>query len=225
MLPVKICGVTRMEDAALAAQLGATWVGFIFWPGSPRFVEPDAAGAILCKLPPHVTGVGVFVDQSVDEINSIADQVGLGAVQLHGDESVADCDRCRRRVIKGVGLSQERGSTYWKNVPSHATILVDAFDPIRRGGTGRVVDWAIAASIAGERPTILSGGLRAENVGEAVQHVSPYGLDVSSGIESEPGIKDHKLMRMFFQAVRATTMSEMREAATVEGRNDNDRGQ
>ena len=83
MLPVKICGVTRMEDAALAAELGANWVGFIFWPGSPRFVEPGAAGAILCKLPPHVSGVGVFVDQSVDEINSIADQLYLGEVRLH----------------------------------------------------------------------------------------------------------------------------------------------
>lgn len=199
--PVKICGITRFEDAALAARLGAAWVGFVFWPGSPRFVEPDAAADILAALPPHVTGVGVFVDQEIEQVNTIAERVGLGAVQLHGDEPAAACARCTRRVIKAVGLpvggSPETVDAVW----SGATVLLDAFDPVLKGGTGRQVEWTVAARIARRRRTILSGGLRAENVGDAVRHVAPYALDVSSGVESRPGLKDPDRLRAFFEAV------------------------
>ena len=203
MTPVKICGITRSEDAVLAAKLGAACVGFVFWPQSPRFVEPAVAADILAVLPPHVVGVGVFVNQPIDEVNTIADRVGLGVVQLHGDEPVAACARCRRRVIKAVQLSAESTPEAVDTVWAGATVLLDAFDPVRRGGTGCAVDWTLAARIARRRRTILSGGLRAENVGEAVRRVVPYGLDVSSGVESRPGVKAPERMRAFFEAVTA----------------------
>jgi phosphoribosylanthranilate isomerase len=202
-VPVKICGITRPQDADLAARLGAAWVGFIFWPRSPRFVEPETAAAILAGLPPHVTGVGVFVDQPVDEVNAIADEVGLGAVQLHGQESTAVCRQCRRRVIKAVRLSGGGGADDPDSVWSRATLLADAFDPVRMGGTGQQVDWSRAARIARRRPLVLSGGLRAENVANAVREVAPYALDVSSGVESRPGVKDPDRLRAFFAALAA----------------------
>ena len=202
-VPVKICGVTRPEDADLAARLGAAWVGFIFWPRSPRFVAPAAAAAILGGLPPHVGGVGVFVDQPVDEVNAVADEVGLAAVQLHGRESTATCRACRRRVIKAVRLPGDGAGDDPDAVWSGATILVDAFDPVRMGGTGRRVDWTRAARLARRRRLMLSGGLRAGNVADAVRRVAPYGLDVSSGVESEPGVKDPGRLRAFFAALAA----------------------
>ena len=189
----------------LAARLGAACVGFIFWPESPRFVEPRVAAGILAALPPHVAGVGVFVNQPIAEVNAIADRVGLGAVQLHGDEGVAACAHCTRRVIKAVRLSADSTPDAVDAVWSGATVLLDAFDPVRMGGTGRQVDWTLAAVIARRRRTILSGGLRAETVGEAVRQVAPYGLDVSSGVESLPGIKAPERMEAFFEAVIAAT--------------------
>ena len=212
--PVKICGITRPEDADLAARLGAAWVGFVFWPRSPRFVEPETAAAILAGLPPHVSGVGVFVDQAVDEVNAVADRVGLGAVQLHGRETTEACRRCRRRVIKAVRLSGGGAGDDPDAVWSGATVLVDAFDPVRMGGTGRQVDWTRAARIARRRPLVLSGGLRAENVAEAVRQVGPYGVDVSSGVESRPGVKDPDRMRAFFAALAAADSTA--QAARVE---------
>ncbi len=160
MTPVKICGITRFEDAMLAARLGAACVGFVFWPQSPRFVEPAVAAHILAALPPHVAGVGVFVNQPIEEVNAIADRVGLGAVQLHGDEPAAACARCTRRVIKAVRLSTGSTPDVVDAVWSGATVLLDALDPVRMGGTGRHVDWTLAARIARRRRTILSGGLR-----------------------------------------------------------------
>ena len=215
MTPIKICGITRFEDAVLAARLGVACVGFVFWPQSPRFVEPAAAADILAGLPPHVAGVGVFVNQAIEEVNAVADRVGLGAVQLHGDEPAALCARCRRRVIKAVRLSAVSTPDAVDEVWSEATVLLDAFDPVRRGGTGHQVDWTLASRIARRRRTILSGGLRADNVGDAIRQVAPYGLDVSSGVESRPGIKAPDRMRAFFDAVTAATDAVL--AATTTG--------
>lgn len=189
----------------LAARLGAACVGFVFWPQSPRFVEPAVATHILAALPPHVVGVGVFVNQPVEEVNTIADRVGLGAVQLHGDETAIVCEHCTRRVIKAVRLSADSTPDAAEAVWAGATVLLDTFDPIRMGGTGRQVDWTLAARIARRRRTILSGGLRAETVSAAVRQVAPYGLDVSSGVESQPGIKAPERMKAFFAAVIAAT--------------------
>lgn len=213
MTRVKICGITRAEDAQLAAELGATWIGFVFWPGSPRCIAPSRAAEILSTLPPDVSGVGVFVDQPAEEIAAIADAVGLGAVQLHGEETVEGYGKCNRRVIKAVGLSGEDAVANIGTVWPEATLLLDAFDPIRKGGTGRTIDWVLAREIATRRRTVLSGGLRAENVAVAMRQVTPYGLDVSSGVESEPGVKDAQQMRAFFQAVDAAAASSYGETS------------
>ena len=201
-LRVKICGITREEDARLAADLGAWAVGFIFWPGSARFVHPQVARDIVRALPPFLTPVGVFVDQVREEIDAIAATVHLGAVQLHGDERPELARSLLHRVIKAVPLDAEghaRGLDEWPDT----LVLLDAHDPVRRGGTGRPIDWDAAARIARQRPIVLAGGLTPANVAHAVEQVRPTAIDVSSGVESAPGIKDHARMRALFASIAA----------------------
>jgi len=200
---VKVCGICRLEDAELAIALGAAAIGFVFWPGSPRSCDPDRAQAIAAHLPAHITLVGVFVDQPVEQVIQIAQHVPLGAVQLHGTESVADFDRVRQPLIKAVPVTEglEPDTVDW--LPEGVTVLLDAHDPIRRGGTGRTIDWKVAASIASRRRTILSGGLNAANVRDAIVEVRPHMIDVSSGVESAPGRKDAGKLEAFFAAIGA----------------------
>jgi phosphoribosylanthranilate isomerase len=198
---VKVCGITRLEDAERAAELGASALGFVFWPASPRFIDPYRAQAIVRVLPPFVTPVGVFVDQPAEFVEEVASLVRLGAVQLHGDESVEYCAQMRNRVIKAVGLKARHAGPV-SAYPSQVLILLDVHDPVRRGGTGRTVDWETARRIAASRRTILSGGLRPENVAAAIDAVRPYGVDVSSGVESSPGVKDRARLEEFLAAVR-----------------------
>jgi phosphoribosylanthranilate isomerase len=200
---VKVCGICRVEDAQLAVMLGASAIGFIFWPSSPRYCHPAEAQAIASTLPAHITAVGVFVDQPVDEVIGIADRVGLGAVQLHGNEAVADFDRVRQPLIKAVPVTNTFAAGDVDGLPAGVTVLLDAHDPVRRGGTGRTIDWGVAAQVAARRRTILSGGLNAENVREAISHVHPHMVDVSSGVESAPGVKDRARLEAFFAAVQA----------------------
>jgi phosphoribosylanthranilate isomerase len=197
---VKICGLTREEDARAAVECGAAAVGFIFWRGSPRFVDPARAGAIVRTLPPFVTPVGVFVNEGPTTMNAIADEVGLGAVQLHGDETTEAAAAVRRPIVKALGGTALGQAGDW---PDRIMLLVDADDRSRRGGTGARADWTGAARLAGTRRILLAGGITAENVAEALQAVRPFGIDVSSGVESAPGIKDHRRMRQLFEAVRA----------------------
>lgn len=200
---VKICGITRPQDADLAAGLGASALGFVFWPGSPRAVSPEAAAAIARGVPQGVKKVGVFVDQSSDEVTRIMDEVGLDIAQLHGHESP---DYCRtvmagaRAVFKSVGLGGN-GSINVDDYDRGVVLLVDAFDPVRFGGTGKTVNWDSAREIAASRQTILAGGLNAANIKLAVRSVRPYGVDVSSGVESAPGVKDPNRLRSFFEAL------------------------
>src|SRR5262245_26053590 len=200
---VKVCGICRLEDAELAVSLGASAVGFIFWPQSPRYCEPERAQAIAAQLPPHITLVGVFVDQPVEHVIEIATQVLLGAVQLHGSESLEDFERVRQPLIKAVPVTNDLDPSAVDWLPEGVTVLLDAHDPIRRGGTGRTIDWKIAASVAARRRTILSGGLNAANVREAIAEVQPHMIDVSSGVESAPGRKDAGKLEAFFAAVGA----------------------
>jgi phosphoribosylanthranilate isomerase len=200
---VKVCGICRAEDAQLAIALGASAIGFIFWPSSPRYCHPVDAQAIASTLPPHITAVGVFVDQSVAEVMEIADRVPLGAVQLHGSEAVVDFDRIRQPLIKAVSVTTTFVPRDIDGLPPGVTVLLDAHDPIRRGGTGRTIDWDVAAEVASRRRTILSGGLNANNVREAIAHVHPHMVDVSSGVESAPGVKDRAKLEAFFAAVAA----------------------
>lgn len=198
---VKVCGITRRDDALLAADLGASAVGFVFWPPSPRYVEPAAAAAIARELPADVAPIGVFVDAPVDDVRRIAAEVGLAAVQLHGDEPPALCDELPYRVLKAVAVAGAATHAAADQVPSRVTVLLDARDPVRKGGTGRTVDWRVAAEVAVRRRIFLAGGLRPENVGEALRTVRPYGIDVSSGVEAEPGRKDAGRLRDFFEEV------------------------
>ena len=202
MTRVKICGVTTVDDARLAAELGASAIGLVFWPGSPRFVEVDQARAIVAALPPLVSAIGVFVDQA-EHAAHVAREVGLGAVQFHGDETPGTYRAFPVRVIKAVTVRDASAREEAAAVPAAATVLLDAHDRVKRGGTGRVVDWSIAAMIARERPVILSGGLHAGNVAEAIRTVNPSAIDVSSGVESSAGRKDAAKLRALFSALRS----------------------
>ena len=194
---VKICGITRLEDAEAAVALGAGAVGFICWPGSPRYVEEERAREIVGHLPASMLTVGVFVNQHVEDVNDVAARIGVSHVQLHGDENLEYASRVAKPVIKATAL--ERGVAHW---PEETLVLLDVHDPVRRGGTGRTIDWQAAAEVALRRRTLLAGGLTPENVGEAIARVRPYGIDVSSGVEVSPGIKDHQRLRALFEAVK-----------------------
>jgi phosphoribosylanthranilate isomerase len=193
---VKICGITRMEDAEAAVALGAGAIGFVFWPQSPRAIDFERARSIVAGLPPFVTAVGVFVNQAPAFVNDVAARVGLGAVQLHGDERIDILEQIERPVVKAVTMGGNEDA--W---PARVRLLIDAYDPDQRGGTGRTVDWSRAAAIAARRPVLLAGGLNALNVAEAIRTVRPFGIDVSSGVESSPGVKDHARLRALFEAV------------------------
>lgn len=202
-MKIKICGIRRTEDALLAAELGAWAVGFVFWPDSPRFIDPYRARRISAALPPWIVPVGVFVDQPEEYIAGVANLVRLGAVQLHGNETAALVERLRHRVIKSVPVGVDFAAASVDTVSPRATVLLDAHDPARRGGTGTTVDWARAAEAARRRPVLLAGGLKPDNVRAAIDAVRPFGIDVSSGVESAPGVKDPDKLRALFAAVDA----------------------
>jgi len=195
---VKICGITRLEDAQAAVRLGANAVGFVFWPKSPRLVSEDVARAIATSLPAPVARVGVFVDAPLADLLRIVKAVGLDVVQLHGGESVDDFRGVPARLIKAVTLDSDADVDRASRLPDHVTALIDATDPVRRGGTGRSANWERAAVVARRRPIMLAGGVTPENVVEAVQSVQPWAVDVSSGVETAPGVKSaEKLARLF----------------------------
>ena len=195
---MKVCGITRAEDAEAAVGCGAGALGFVFWPESPRYIDPDRARDIVTGIPAFVTIVGVFVNQPASYVNDVAAAVGLGAVQLHGDEGPAVAASMVRPVIKALGRVDAPMVDIW---PARVTLLVDAYDPVRRGGTGETADWAAAAAIARRRRVVLAGGLHAGNVRAAVAQVRPFGIDVSSGVEHRPGIKDRVKLAAFFEAL------------------------
>jgi phosphoribosylanthranilate isomerase len=193
---VKICGITRIEDAEAAVAAGAGAIGFVFWPKSPRFIDPYRARVIAAALPPFVTAVGVFVNQPLDHVNGVASVARLGVVQLHGDETPAFAAAVSRPVLKAVTVHDD--IAMW---PPRVRLLLDVHDPVAHGGTGRTIDWSAAAAIAARREVLLAGGLTADNVADAVGRVRPFGIDVSSGVERAPGIKDHQRLRALFEAV------------------------
>jgi phosphoribosylanthranilate isomerase len=152
---------------------------------------------------PSVEAIGVFVNQAPDEVNGIAEEAGLAAIQLHGEEGAEYIKQMKRRVVKAiaVGHGPVPALSQW---PKDVTILLDVHDPVRRGGTGHVIDWVAANHIARDREIILAGGLTPENVADAIKSVQPWGLDVSSGVEASPGIKDHARLRALFEAVHGS---------------------
>lgn len=205
MIRIKICGVTTPDDAVLAVELGASAIGLIFWPRSPRAIDVGRARAIVGALPPSVEAVGVFVNQP--EAARLAEEAGLTIVQLHGEEPPESYRGWPLPVIKAIPVHDRTAIDDAARVPPSARVLLDAHDPDRRGGTGRRIDWAIAAEIASRRPVILSGGLAPDNVIEALDTVRPAGIDVSSGVESAPGRKDAAKLRALFAAIRNSSFA------------------
>ena len=199
---VKICGITRAEDALAAVRLGADAVGFNFWPGSKRYLPPAAARAIATRLPPFVTIVGVFVNQPEAEVLGIAEEAGLQVLQLHGDEPPDLCARLPLPVVKAIHVDAV------KTLSKLLSYEVSAFlldTPSRgHGGTGLPFDWSLAEGVSEVAPVILAGGLDPENVAEAIRTVRPYAVDVASGVESSPGVKDVARMARFIARVRET---------------------
>jgi phosphoribosylanthranilate isomerase len=196
---VKICGITSEEDALLATALGADAVGFVFAPSS-RQIQPVQAHDIVRRLPPDVLTVGVFRDAAPQRVVEICHQVGLGAAQLHGHESVDDVRYVRERVALVI-KAFPAGSPALADVARYAVdaVLVDSATP----GSGQVFDWALAEGAPLGRRVILAGGLTPENVGAAITRVRPWGVDVSSGVEASPGRKDARKVRAFVEAARA----------------------
>jgi phosphoribosylanthranilate isomerase len=197
---IKICGITRVEDAREAARLGATFVGFVLWEGSPRATTLEQVRTIVASLPGDVTPVGVFVNPTVDAINAAAD-AGIRLAQVHGD-AVDDFPEARVPVIRAVHLAADRADGIEPDVDDQL-VLLDAHDPAQHGGTGKTIDWVRAARVAKSRRIILAGGLTPFNVRQAIEQVRPFAVDVASGVESSPGIKDHSLIHAFISAVKS----------------------
>jgi len=197
---IKVCGITRLVDALHAVQQGATALGFVFWSKSPRAIPPAEAREIIAALPPRVMSVGVFVNETPGRLREVLDVTGVKAVQLHGDETLTDFEFIERPVFKSVTLADLAvRSREW---PSETTWLLDAADPVRRGGTGTAIDWDRAAAAARYHKVVLAGGLTPVNVEEAIRTVRPIGVDVSSGVEASPGIKDFAKVTSFLSNAR-----------------------
>ncbi len=199
---VKICGITRLEDARLAAELGAAALGFNFYRPSPRYVEPGVAHGIIAQLPPLVVAVGVFADETDGvHVAKVAREAGVSAVQLHGPKFPEQDGALEGfRIIRAVTVRQGIGAIDLSGLQASA-FLLDAFDPELLGGTGKTFDWSQAREAKRFGPIILAGGLTPENVGRAIREVRPHAVDVASGVESEPGKKDPEKLRAFFAAV------------------------
>jgi phosphoribosylanthranilate isomerase len=206
MTQIKICGITNIDDALCAAESGADAVGFIFHPASPRYMAPQRVKEIVAALPRGITTVGVFVNREAEEIARTVEHCGLDLIQLHGDESPEYCRRfAPERIIKAVfpGTPEDLATLTAYRVRA---FLVDFRDADRCGGTGKRTDWKLAARLAKERPLILAGGLTLENIGEALVAVAPDSVDINSGIEKAPGIKDHDRMRRIIGIVRGANI-------------------
>ena len=200
---IKICGITNLEDALLAADLGADALGFIFYPPSPRSVEPEAAKAIIAQLPPLVTTVGVFVDEDAATVKELAAAAGLDWLQMHGKETPEYCRSLERRVIKAFRIRGENsltGLAAYQGVVQ--ALLLDTYKKGQVGGTGETFNWDLAREARKYGPIILAGGLTPENVAQAIATAQPQAVDVASGVEAAPGKKDPLKLTEFIKAVR-----------------------
>ena len=201
MVRVKICGVTSREDALQAVEAGADALGFVFHEKSPRHLSREQAASIINALPPFIQAVGLFVNAEVEYVNATADFCRLDLVQLHGDEAPDYCEMIRRRVIKAFRVRDITSLDPIKNYRV-AGILLDAFSPKAYGGTGRTFNWEVAMKAEKYGPVILAGGLTPDNVSMAIEKVSPYGVDVSSGVEIAPGRKDPEKVSDFIRKAK-----------------------
>ena len=212
MVQVKICGITRLEDAQVAVEVGADALGFVFYPPSPRYVTPAQAEQIIQRLPPFVTTVGLFVDVPLDIVHDVARRCGLDRVQLHGRETPEFCARVKHPVIKAFRIKNVDSLA---NLPGYrvAAYLLDAYvEGALPGGTGASFAWELAAQAKRYGPVILAGGLTPENIAAAITQIHPYGVDVSSGVECVPGVKDHQKIREFIQRAKAAALEKTAHA-------------
>ena len=206
---IKICGVTNANDAHACVELGADMIGFNFYPASPRYIEPAMVRGIVDALPTRTCAVGVFVDADPAEIRTLAKTAGVRCVQLHGHTTPESCNELARefRVIRALTTDTRFEPEHTAAFPE-CDVLIDAYHPELRGGTGQTCDWSAArAAMRHARFLILSGGLDAQNVGRAIAAVTPHAVDVCSRIESAPGVKDHRALAQFISAVRTTELS------------------
>lgn len=200
---VKICGITKLDDARFASGAMADYLGFIFSPASPRYVEPGVAAGIISWIEGPET-VGVFVDQPADEVNSIIEKTGIHFVQLHGDESPEYCVLLNRPVIKAFrikpGMAEDDIHKMLKPYEGIVEFyLFDSFDEVQHGGTGKQFDWNVVRPITKHFPVFLAGGIGALNVRRAIKMVDPFAVDVNSSLEMQPGIKDFDKLNEFFE--------------------------
>ena len=211
MTRAKICGITRHEDAELAAELGAWAIGMIRWPGSPRACEADAATAIVGELRRRVTCVGVYVNAPLDQLAHEADAIGFSHLQLHGDEGPAFCAEAARRtgckVIKAARVATEGDIRTLERFHTDFHLL-DAAAGALRGGSGRTWEWRMLEARRSKVPLILSGGLSPDNVAEAIAAADPWAVDTASGTEHEPGVKDPEKVRRFLELAAGAPRGE-----------------
>jgi phosphoribosylanthranilate isomerase len=201
MTKIKICGITNLDDAFLALDLGADALGFVFYRYSKRYISSEDALGIISKLPPFVKTVGVFVNQGMEDLKSMKREVGFDLFQLHGDEQPDYCRELGNSVIKAIRVKDSINQNDINSFPAQA-LLFDAYSTAEFGGTGTCFNWELLKGIALSRSVILSGGLTPENVAEAIDIVNPYAVDVSSGVEDYPGKKNPVKLNAFVRAVR-----------------------
>ncbi len=212
MVRVKICGITNWTDARLAVKAGADALGFNFYSKSPRYIEPNEARLIATRLPRRVFLVGVFVNASEDEVVRVARNVDLNAVQLHGEETLADVQALSESypVIKAFRVRRGFSGARLARYSSATAFLLDGFDARRRGGTGRTFNWSVAKAARKHGAIIVAGGLTPENVAIAIRQARPFGVDVCSGVESSIGKKDPELMKALMREIEITRKEDAR---------------
>jgi phosphoribosylanthranilate isomerase len=209
MVRVKICGITRGKDARAAVDAGAAALGFIFAPESPRRISPEAVRHILSELPRRVTAVGVVADMERHEILRCIAASGVDALQFHGSETQEDMQGYPGTVFKAVRVRSDATLSSLAAYPG-PFLLLDSYVPGRRGGTGQSFDWSLAQQVPPGVNIILAGGLRPDNIAQAVARVRPFAVDVSSGVESEPGVKDPEKIEALFRALRSVAVPDPR---------------
>jgi phosphoribosylanthranilate isomerase len=197
---IKICGLTSLEQALSCIELGADWLGLNCWNGSSRYITKEKAMEIVAGLPESVTTVGVFVNESTDSLDSIMRETGLDLAQLHGDETPESCKKITEPWYKAFRVSPDFQPQRIQDYGC-GTFLLDAYSKTHYGGSGQQIDWELASTVSGMGKLILAGGLAPENVAEAVNKVRPWGVDVCSGVESEPGIKDLLKVKEFINNI------------------------
>ena len=202
-LRVKICGITRVQDALEAVRCGADAIGLVFYAASPRYVTVQQAQKIVAALPPFISVVALFVNATPAEIETVISQVRIDIVQFHGDETAADCERIKLPYFKAIRVKSDTNLLQCElDFSSAKALLLDTYSEAAYGGTGHVFDWDLIPKNM-TKPVILAGGLIAENVGFAIQKVKPYAVDISGGVEVSKGIKDASKIAAFMLAVQA----------------------